>query len=209
MSATVISEQTVSSQKRLFSAVTPIADIGKNDRFPYHGQMTSGQIASDNSRYRNISKHNQIAALNRVHPDTRKTHAQFLFQANFAIRDRNERCPLRLSECAAVLEIVLQTRRIVRTIGRASSSQTRCPLDGSKTPISRASSKPYLQVPPMLAPLHFVFVRPLFGARSCKQLQNSGQSMSMGMAAAVLVPAAVYPKVTASSRRGLSTPPLA
>ena len=32
----------------------------------------------------------------------------------------------------------------------------------------------------MLAPLHFVFLRPFFGARSCKQLQNSGQSMSMG-----------------------------
>ena len=34
-------------------------------------------------------------------------------------------------------------RRVVRTLGRASSRQTRRSSEGSKTPISLASSKPY------------------------------------------------------------------
>jgi hypothetical protein len=52
----------------------------------------------------------------------------------------------RSSECVLVLEIALQSRRVVRTLGRASSFQTRRSLEGSKTPILMASSKPYFQV---------------------------------------------------------------
>jgi hypothetical protein len=52
----------------------------------------------NNPAYRHLSKRNQIARLNRGHPDTRKTHSQLRVQANFAIRDRNERCPPRSSE---------------------------------------------------------------------------------------------------------------
>src|ERR1035437_10171233 len=52
----------------------------------------------------------------------------------------------RSSECLSVLEIALQSRRVVKKPGRASSFQTRRSLEDSKTPILMASSKPYFQV---------------------------------------------------------------
>ena len=41
------------------------------------------RIASDNTAYRNLSKHNQIVRLNRVYRDPRRTYVQYRVQANF------------------------------------------------------------------------------------------------------------------------------
>ena len=65
---------------------------------PKWRQYTWIRLASDNPVYRNFSKHNQIARLNRVHRDPRRTMRSFAFRQIFAIRDRNERSPPRSSE---------------------------------------------------------------------------------------------------------------